>query len=143
MDVLGQVRAFLSGRGRRREFWLCLAGLIAANIAAAYVGGASLAPIVSLALLPVWLIVAGRRLHDFGQTWLWGLIPFGLGFVVGFTGAFARRAGAQLPVDAATLSLAVNLISLAVMLVIGLWPGTRGANRFGPGHAAGAADEFG
>jgi uncharacterized membrane protein YhaH (DUF805 family) len=137
--IIGQVRRFLGGRSRRGEYWLCVAVLVAANILAGLTG---LTLFISVALLPVWLVIAGRRLHDFGQTWLWGLIPFMLGFTIGFLTAWARRAGVRMPVDAATLALAGNLVSLVVIVVIGAWPGTPGPNRFGSGRSVGAADEF-
>jgi uncharacterized membrane protein YhaH (DUF805 family) len=133
-----QVWALLRGRSRRLEFWLSLLALFALNIGGVLVHAAV---IVSLVSLPFWLVIAGRRLHDFNQSWAWGLIPFVLGFAAGFVGSLARARGLHLPVDQATLSLGANLISLVVMIAIGVWPGTNGPNRFGGAATPGAADE--
>lgn len=119
---------FFAGRSNRREFWLSLAALFAGNL----VFGLALDPVLTSAIsLPVWVVIASRRLHDFGQTGWWSLIPFVAGFAIGF----GRGLGLGLT-DSAEL-----LFNVAVMLVtasvIGLFPGTRGPNRFGaePGSA--------
>ena len=116
------VARFFGGRSNRREFWLSVVLLLAGNFGLSLVLGPVLTSAVSL---PVWIVIGSRRLHDFGQTGWWSLIPFVLGFAVGF----ARGAGLEVTAGAEMLfNFAVMIVTT---LVIGLVPGTKGSNRFG------------
>ncbi|MNE58735.1 Inner membrane protein YhaH [compost metagenome] len=114
------------GRTNRRLYWLLIAGIVALFVATAPL----LSVYAGFVTLPLWLLVAGRRLHDFGRTAWWALIPFGAGFARGLLGDV-------LPISEAESTMALGLLSIAVALVIGIWPGDAEANRFGarPGRS--------
>lgn len=114
---------FVTGRSGRREYWPSVAGLVALNLGVTALATPSIA---SLACLPVWIVIGSRRLHDFGQTGWWSLT----GFVVGFFLGFGRGAGLAI---SPSLELWANgLVAITMFAVIGLVPGSRETNRFGP-----------
>lgn len=114
---------FVTGRSSRREYWPSLAGLVALNLAVTALATPSIA---SLACLPVWIVIGSRRLHDFGQTGWWSLT----GFVVGFVLGFGRGVGVDI---SPSLEFWTNgLVAIIMFAVIGLAPGNRESNRFGP-----------
>lgn len=123
---------FLGGRSTRKEFWLSFLGLLAGNMVLGLVLGPVLISAVSL---PVWIVIASRRLHDFGQTGWWSLIPFAAGFMIGF------GQGVGLSVTAPTEMLLNAVVMIVTALVIGLVPGAKGPNRFGGGSRS-AADQL-
>jgi uncharacterized membrane protein YhaH (DUF805 family) len=114
------------GRTNRRLYWLLIAGMVALYVI--------IAPLLSVyagfVTLPLWLLVAGRRLHDFGRTAWWALVPFGVGFGRGLLGDL-------LSIPETQSTTALGLLSIAVLVVIGIWPGDAEANRFGarPGRS--------
>ena len=114
---------FVTGRSSRREYWLSVAGLVALSLGITVLATPSIA---SLACLPVWIVIGSRRLHDFGQTGWWSLT----GFVVGFVLGFARGVGVDI---SPSLELWTNgLVAIILFAIIGLIPGDRESNRFGP-----------
>lgn len=116
------VGGFLGGRSERGEYWLSVLGLFAFNLVLNFTVGDPL--LTSFISLPIWLVIAARRLHDFDRRGWWGLIPFALGFVLGFIGAFVA-----IP---PLLTMMINSgAMLTTVLVIGFTPGTAGPNRFG------------
>ncbi len=120
---LADVRGWLAGRSGRGEFWLSILGLVILNVILNLTVGNP--AVTSLISTPFWLVIAARRLHDFGRTGWWGLIPFVVGFVVGFAGG----AGVHIP---STTALGINaLTALAMIGTIGAIPGAKGPNRFG------------
>lgn len=111
------------GRTRRRLYWLFLALHLAAYAGLqTLIGGYA-----DWLAVPIWILIGGRRLHDFGKTAWWALIPFCAGFV----GGFLSSVGAPMP-EETTWIIVLGLLSVLVMVVIGLWPGDKAANRFGP-----------
>lgn len=112
-------KALWTGRSRRREYWASLLALMIVYLMLASVVGPLIA---SFASLPVWALIATRRLHDVGTTGWLCLIPGGLAFVVNFVISFAAAAGAPLSVDLREANLWVNLISLIFMVGLGIWP---------------------
>jgi uncharacterized membrane protein YhaH (DUF805 family) len=80
--------------------------------------------IVSLALLVPSLAVTVRRLHDLDRTGFWLLVPLGA--------ALPLIAGGVTDSDVLTMVGGVALVlSMVVLLVFMVMPGTRGPNRFG------------
>lgn len=114
--------AQFEGRSNRAEYWLfvltyaiafCVALAIDFLVFGDLTQSAGMGPfsgIVILASVVPSIAVGVRRLHDLDRTGFWLLISF-----VPFIGALA-------------------------MLVVGLWPGTPGPNRFGPPEGAPAQD---
>jgi uncharacterized membrane protein YhaH (DUF805 family) len=119
----GRAVEFLRGRSGRREYWLSLVGLVAFNIILHVILRDPV--LVSLISLPFWVILSARRLHDLNRTGWWSLVPFGVGFLVGFAGGI----GIALPGIAAPLLQAT--VTLAMVAVLGFSPGNPASNRFG------------
>ena len=118
------VWSFLSGRSRRAEYWPSWIALIVLNaVMTAITHNPTLTSFISL---PFWIVIASRRLHDFGGSAWWSLVPFGCGFAIGVSGS----AGYAPPPSTALVINAV--VTLGTALVIGIIPGSKGANRFGP-----------
>ena len=125
----------LLGRSRRREYWLSMLGLAVALAAlTGMLHGSWAAPAI---VLPFWIWVALRRVHDFdAPSWLAWLVP-GLELAMSIFD----------PISTARTDLAVILASVIMVLatpifivVIGLIPGTKGPNRFGPDPGAAGFD---
>ena len=117
------LKNFLRGRSTRREFWVSVIILIVVNITVE--GVTENALLTSAISLPAWLVIAQRRLQDFGRSGVWGLSPFFSSFLLGVL------KGAGAPISDYVLSVAIGLITVAIILVIGLIPGDRQENRFG------------
>ena len=120
---------FIKGRSDRKQYWIAVVLLVVGNIVLA--GLQTPALIVSAISMPLWLVIAGRRLHDFDRRWFWALVPFGFGlgfgFVQGLSGSMLGRAIFP-PQLEAVLYIVVTLI---VLVTIGSVPGSRTANRYG------------
>jgi uncharacterized membrane protein YhaH (DUF805 family) len=133
----GIARALLSLRGRLRrgQFWLAFFVVL--------VGGAyssqeqnSTATIIGLLTLYVALCVYGKRLHDFGKSAWYMIMPLGATF-----GMYAYTAAALSQANRETIRqlfemLQVTYLGLLVLwLVMTLWvgihPSQKGDNRFG------------
>lgn len=119
----GRLRGALTGRSNRREYWLSILGLVVLNVV--LTAGLQNPMLTSLISFPIWVFIASRRLHDFGQTGWWSLIPFGAGFVLGL----ARGAGIPFSSSAETMTNAA--VMLVMLIVVGSVPGAPGPNRFG------------
>ena len=122
-NLFGRLRRMLGGRSDRGEYWVSVVALIVLNV----VLNLTLRDpvLTSLISLPIWVVVASRRLHDFGQTGWWSLVPFGIGLLLGFLG------GVGVHIPAAVVSLIHTGVALSTGAIIGFRPGTPGANRFG------------
>ena len=121
------------GRASRARYWICMAVYMAA-----YIGAWLLAPIlgfpqllVAVVLPPIWIIfIAVPRLHDFGRSGWWGLVPFGFGFLVGLGSVLAHVLAT---LEASNIKNAIiGVVSIAATIAIGAVPGTKGDNVFGP-----------
>jgi uncharacterized membrane protein YhaH (DUF805 family) len=106
----GQLYLGLRGRVSRRTFWLhgVLALLVVGVLANAVMDIAGITTdntdrLVNLLLVWPLLAISAKRAHDFGWSGWWVLLHF-------------------VPVVG----------SLAMILILGIVPGTRGPNRFGP-----------
>lgn len=102
----------ISGRARRSEYWWWFLFVLLGNFAAGFVdsalfgwgdnGARILQPLFSLAVLLPSICVGGRRLHDRDMSAWWLLL------------------------------MLIPVIGQLILLVIYLFPGTPGPNRFGP-----------
>lgn len=138
----------LSGRARRRTFWQAYTVWLLAVAAALYIlylSGPLSGPLALAVLLPnlVFLtIVATMRLHDRGEPgWFapgYTILPPFFVFLAGVL--WARHFVAALNGFAAppfpTLAVLDSILALALLvwslIELGLRPGTKGANRYGP-----------
>ena len=131
--------AQLWGRGRRLEYWLAVAGLAAAeaavHLAARNPGADALAP-----LLP-WLLIVARRLHDIGVPGVWALMHPGFD-VACIVGQLWLARVMDVPSDSLTPYVlpVVVVVTMGVVVLLGVWPGEAGDNRFGRGRGTPAVD---
>ena len=143
---------FLSPEGRigQKDYWIGLLILMIVWIVSPVLH--ILAPVLWLILLYPWICVIAKRLHDFGKSgWfimvpvIVGVVCMGLAFVFGglsvLTAIFAAATeGAELnwgvflaALGAMIAFLAVaGLVKLIFLLWVGLSSGDRSANRYGP-----------
>ena len=154
------------GRAPRSEYWWFIAFYTIAAIAAGVTDGMELAALAQseapsfgglAGLWTPWLVlitlipyhtVSVRRLHDVGLSgwWMFGLLYLpSIAMAVLTIAALPRIAAGEIDLSLAT-SAVVLLCSLA-FLVLMLWPGTRGENRFGPSafyrhHAVGGGNDM-
>lgn len=124
-DWLKRLRAAWDGRAHRGEFWLCLLGYWILLTALVLLVGLTWADLLTLGL---WLFIAGRRLHDFNASAWWAVAPAVISFTVSFAKGFLLKLNGSYPV---LMDVAPGTVVVVVMLVIGIVPGTKGANRFG------------
>ena len=98
--------ATFEGRARRKEYWMFLLFNFIAGLVVSFVDGifgtCVFSPLYSLAVILPGLAVLVRRLHDTNRSGWWVLIGF------------------------------VPFIGIIWILVLTLFEGTRGDNRFGP-----------
>lgn len=116
------------GRASRQFYWLfgvvpfVLAGILFGVVLLAarpFVSPmALLVLLVGLEIVGVWcgVAVSTKRLHDFGVRGWWMLAAFAICLVVAYFVSL----------------LAGQLLSLIIWIVVGVVPGTRGVNKFGP-----------
>jgi uncharacterized membrane protein YhaH (DUF805 family) len=118
------VTALMTGaRLDRKTYWMAVGVLVALSVALSFVPG-SRTGISGVSTVLLIRIYAGR-LHDLGRSAWWQLVLYALMIGV-LVWALAARQPAALGIGAAFL------IQLAFIVVLGVIPGTRGANRFGP-----------
>jgi uncharacterized membrane protein YhaH (DUF805 family) len=115
-----------TGRLPRTAFLICAALLLAAAAIYQAAPGAALHRltgwIVYSALLFSSACIASKRLHDRGRSGWWAFVV-----IAGLIGAW--------PAPRGVLGLACALILAGSFIELGLMPGERGANRFGPSPA--------
>jgi uncharacterized membrane protein YhaH (DUF805 family) len=119
---------FLTGRTNRAVYWLCIV-LIAAIMAALNFIAPNQAKISEVVLV----FVSVPRLHDLGRSGWWVLIPLALE-----VGAIAVSFLQDLSLDQMHITLgAVVIVIGLLMILLGVLPGQREPNRFGPPPAPG------
>jgi len=121
------------GRTGRLRYWLVLALVWSVLLASAFLTGFAgeaslifLAPVL-IALIPITLFNAVKRMHDLGRTGWWII-------VIGLLLTPLQLIGAGEPAGsgaAAVGSLLRLIASLVYATTLGVLPGQRGANRFG------------
>jgi uncharacterized membrane protein YhaH (DUF805 family) len=111
---------WLGGRAGRREYGLSVGILFAVGFALSYA-----APIVGDGLSAVLIFAQIRRLHDFNRSGWWALAATLTPLVPAIPLMF--MSGQE------DVGLAVGFLAeLALIVVIGVIPGSPGDNRFGP-----------
>lgn len=113
---------YLTGRGKRREFWAYLALLLVLSLSAAFAPVPPFLNALPLILVVLWLLPASRRLRAMGWTpWL-SLAPI----VAILAFFFALRALATTVPDPQKLYGAtmgpIGWSWLAFVLLLGAWP---------------------
>ena len=122
-DAAPSKLGWLDGRASRREYWLWVAPLMVVDMAiAALVPAAALFAVVPISIA-VFLVTI-RRFHDFG--WSGFAVPL---MNVGF-GVCSLALRALL--DKSSAALVTLVLSFAVLVAVGAWPGQLVANRYGP-----------
>lgn len=127
--------ATFSGRARRAEYWWFFLFTSGVPFAIGFFEGERTESI-SL-LLIIWMIailvpsyaVAFRRLHDINRSGWWNLLPLASGVPLWFGSDILNASPGSIP-GFAFLGLGVVFIVLPIVWLA--WPGTKGANRFGP-----------
>lgn len=139
---MGGVFKYLSFRGRanRQRYWLTglsIFGLL--FVSALLVGVLSMAPLLSLVIVPVWLALfvavlanGARRLHDRGHSAWWLVLFTGVPTVLTIPAELAKFSGSE---GAQMLGAILVLLGLPFSIwgfvVMGCLKGTVGPNRFG------------
>lgn len=114
------IEAWFAGRGRRREYWLWVAPII---LLSWVLGAAGLEPLGTLVTVPV-LFAFIRRLHDLGRSGWWApVINIGCNVVFVASAAFGGEAGG---------GVVGSLAYLGAIVILGILPGEKGRNRYGP-----------
>lgn len=136
----------LAGRARRRTWWLVAVSLPIALFAAGRALSAPMQPVAAAFAVLMWLLVLPQawvtlaRLHDRGLSGWWGLVLTAPTLLFGALLRFAP-AGPDAPALFADMLTALSVLGLPALLVLilicGVLPGSRGANRFGPDPRSG------
>jgi uncharacterized membrane protein YhaH (DUF805 family) len=145
--------SFRRGRSDRKQYWL-MAAVFVATVAAFSMLLPQYGRYGGAGGLVVWTMIYGRRLHDIGRSAWWQVIPLGLSLALAIYGFTQSDAPALLfeanggddpgrshieltltedPMSGPTPWLMASLAIQAVFtVVLGILPGERGENRFGP-----------
>jgi len=141
---LGFIVKYWKGRAGQQEYWIGIAMLIAIGVVM-HVFGFKTGSVLTV----LWFLLWARRLHDFGESGWWGLLPIGMMFVFAiavfiaggpeFSAAFAVSMGRQLG-HATPAGNMMVLIFWVVMIFVQLgftvWLGFKrgddGDNAYGP-----------
>ena len=107
----------------RRVYWTAAGILLAIGVVLAMLGHG--ARWISGGLSLMWIWVIARRLHDIGRSGWWQAAAYGAEVALGI-GMVAAQA--SLPLVTGVLGIA----HLGLLATLGVIPGTRGDNRFGP-----------
>ncbi len=121
--ALAQKRGFgrwIAGRARRREYWLWAGAFLVLTFVLAVVAPGS----ELLAAIPITLFMI-RRLHDLGRS---GWIAILINFITNFVGRVEAFI-APPPADSGIVGAGIFMIAF---VVLGVLPGQKGHNRFGP-----------
>jgi len=123
----------MGSRMNRKVFWMWAAGLIAVAVALSFLpsGGAGGVGAVTAYF---WVILFTARLHDIGRSGWWQVALYAAQVAVIFGLVF----GANWPVDSA--ADIGGLLQLIAVVALGVIPGQRGPNRFGPAPGEPAAE---
>jgi uncharacterized membrane protein YhaH (DUF805 family) len=131
----------LASRARRRAWWLVAVLLPLVVFAVGRALAAPLQPIASPFAVLMWLLVLPQarvtlaRLHDRGVPGWWGLALIAPTLLFGLVLQLAPG-GPEAPAIFQHLLVGLSILGLpallALVVICGLLPGTRGLNRFGP-----------
>jgi len=127
--------ATFSGRARRSEYWWFSLFTFILYILFSLIGREMNTSISFLEI--AWIVaffvpsyaVAFRRLHDINLSGWWILLPLASGVPLWFGSDILNASPGSMP-GFAFLGLGVVFIVLPIVWLA--WPGTKGANRFGP-----------
>ncbi len=131
--------AELTGRSRRKEYWMYVLLLIAVWLVLAIVEGllgfdrmisgayGPLSALFSLATFVPSVAVGIRRLHDINKSGWWLMIGYGPA-ILGVLMLLLGLAG----LAPALILLGIAGVGFLALLVFSLLEGTRGPNRYGP-----------
>jgi len=135
---------YLKGRSGRKEYWASIAILLIVGIglALAHVSGAS--GVTTF----LWFIVWGRRLHDFGKSAVWVLVPLVAmiavavaAFAIGGpalmdVARYAQTEQGAIPTAGLQMFFGLVIALLAIQAGFTIWLGVKkgeaGDNRCGP-----------
>jgi uncharacterized membrane protein YhaH (DUF805 family) len=131
--------ARLLGRSRRREYWPSIVALTFVFLVLFGIARGSW--MVAAGVLPLWSLIALRRVHDFNAVVWWALAIPALDLVLMVIRTIARAGFLRVdpPFDAYA-TLTAMLASMSFVIIVGIIPGTKGRNRYGPAHNAPAFD---
>jgi len=120
---LGQA---MGARINRKVYALWAGALIAVTVGVGLLGSASLGRGVGIGLQYVWIMMFTARLHDLGRSGWWQVLLYAAQVALMLGLAF----GAGWQVDEAAGLAAI--LQFVATIALGLIPGQRGPNRFGP-----------
>lgn len=117
------------GRLRRSHYWI---GIVILMVASQILRSIPLISLISAIVIYVLIMaLQARRLRDFGQSAWWLLVPLAVSVAGWFSTMVVYSLTSPSPFGIITPRTA-GLFSLIVVIVIGVIPGQRGRNRFGP-----------
>jgi uncharacterized membrane protein YhaH (DUF805 family) len=137
---LARLRALLlsdDGRASRLQFWLFLAGSIVfalALLSLPLVGLPAIAPVLISVILifPTYCVLA-KRLQDIGIDGQWAIFITGIAAIDAvLIAAGPGTRGFAVLETARAIWWWIALANTLGFFLIGLWPGEKGDNRFGP-----------
>lgn len=141
MDWLQDSFGF-AGRITRKQFWLSFAkmwglGLVLGLVVAVFdtypIAHKALQIAASILVLAYFASAIIRRLHDHNVSGWWLAGCFAVFLIDGYQ---LRFAFGTLPLPVKILSIALHVVTICLVLAgfgqLGLAPGTKGSNRFGP-----------
>jgi uncharacterized membrane protein YhaH (DUF805 family) len=119
--ILEQVKAYLLGRAKRPEYWICVVCMtIVCMVANVILRNSTL--VSGLSFIP-WAIIASRRLRDFGRSPWWCVSTVVGGFILGFVSsvinAFAQAGGGNPPLTPPLMMIGYALVSWGIIIYIG------------------------
>ncbi len=120
-----QILAWLTGRGRRAEYWIAVVAITVASLTLTNLTDGDLAgKVLDWTSLAAWCLFAARRLRDVGLPF-W-LAPFPLAVVLAGQGIYRLMIKTSDNVVSALGSLsAVNLVTalvvVALIILLGAW----------------------
>ena len=115
--------ALAAPRIDRKAYWIATAAIFAIAVALSFVPGVQRGTGSVTSVL--FIRIFAGRLHDLGRSGWWQVLVYALEILAAVAGALTHA-----PV-ALVLGI-VGLIHIAFVVALGLVPGQRGANRFGP-----------
>lgn len=119
--VVNALKAFLFGRSNRSEYWISVVCMtIACMVANVAVRQPTL--ISTLSFIP-WVVIASRRLRDFGRSPWWCVSTVVGGFVLGFVGGiintFAMAEGGSPPLTTGVMTVGYAVVTWGIIIYIG------------------------